>query len=57
MLFLKMADEPSRKAQKEIQAPAKWRWRIVGLIDQEQWSSLSADVKGEACEGLLPKNA
>ena len=48
MLFLKVADEPSRRAQKEIQAPAKWRWRIVGLIDQEQWSSLSADVKGDA---------
>lgn len=27
------------------------------LIDEEQWSSLSADVKGDAYEGLLQKNA
>ncbi len=27
------------------------------LIDKEQWSSLSADVKGDAYEGLLQKNA
>jgi len=30
---------------------------IVDLIDKEQWSSLSADVKGDAYEGLLQKNA
>jgi type I restriction enzyme M protein len=29
----------------------------VDLIDKEQWSSLSADVKGDAYEGLLQKNA
>jgi type I restriction enzyme M protein len=29
----------------------------VDLIDREQWSSLSADVKGDAYEGLLQKNA
>jgi type I restriction enzyme M protein len=46
-----------RKAQNKIQDPAKLRRLIVDLIDQEQWSSLSADVKGDAYEGLLQKNA
>jgi type I restriction enzyme M protein len=46
-----------RKAQNKIQDPAKLRWLIVDLIDKEQWSSLSADVKGDAYEGLLQKNA
>ena len=27
------------------------------LIDKEQWTSLEADVKGDAYEGLLEKNA
>ncbi len=30
---------------------------IVDLIDKEEWSSLGADVKGDAYEGLLQKNA
>ena len=30
---------------------------IVDLIDKEQWTSLSADVKGDAYEGLLERNA
>ncbi len=42
-----------RKAQNKIQDPAKLRRLIVDLIDKEQWSSLSADVKGDAYEGLL----
>ena len=46
-----------RKAQNKIQNPAKLRRLIVDLIDKEQWSSLSADVKGDAYEGLLQKNA
>ena len=46
-----------RKAQNKIQDPAKLRRLIVELIDKEQWSSLSADVKGDAYEGLLQKNA
>jgi type I restriction enzyme M protein len=45
-----------RKAQNKIQDPAKLRRLIVDLIDKEQWSSLSADVKGDY-EGLLQKNA
>jgi len=46
-----------RKAQNKIQDPAKLRRLIVDLIDKEQWSSLSTDVKGDAYEGLLQKNA
>ncbi|MDL1871872.1 SAM-dependent DNA methyltransferase [Deltaproteobacteria bacterium PRO3] len=45
------------KAQNKIQDPAKLRRLIVDLIDKENWSSLSADVKGDAYEGLLEKNA
>lgn len=46
-----------KKAQNKIQDPAKLRRLIVDLIDKEQWSSLDADVKGDAYEGLLQKNA
>lgn len=45
-----------RKAQNKIQDPAKLRRLIVDLIDREQWSSLSADVKGDAYEGLLKRH-
>src|SRR6202008_63456 len=30
---------------------------IADLIDKESWSTLDADVKGDAYEGLLAKNA
>lgn len=46
-----------RKAQNRIQDPAKLRKLIVELIDKENWLSLEADVKGDAYEGLLEKNA
>jgi len=46
-----------RKAQNRIQDPAKLRRLIVDLIDKEQWMTLDADVKGDAYEGLLEKNA
>ena len=46
-----------RKAQSKIQDPAKLRRLIVDLIDREQWMTLDADVKGDAYEGLLEKNA
>jgi len=46
-----------RKAQNKIQDPAKLRRLIADLIDREQWTSLDADVKGDAYEGLLAKNA
>ena len=46
-----------RKAQNKIQDPAKLERLIKELIDREQWMSLDADVKGDAYEGLLEKNA
>src|SRR3989344_3246240 len=46
-----------RKAQNKIQDPAKLRRLIVELINKENWLSLEADVKGDAYEGLLEKNA
>lgn len=46
-----------RKAQNKIQDPAKLSRLISDLINKEQWTSLEADVKGDAYEGLLEKNA
>ena len=46
-----------RKAQNKIQDPAKLRRLVVDLIDRERWMLLDADVKGDAYEGLLEKNA
>ncbi len=46
-----------RKAQNRIQDPAKLRRLIADLIDREEWMTLDADVKGDAYEGLLQKNA
>lgn len=46
-----------RKAQNKIQDPAKLRKLIVELIDKENWLSLETDIKGDAYEGLLEKNA
>lgn len=46
-----------RKAQNKVQDPAKLRRLIADLIDKEQWMTLDADVKGDAYEGLLQKNA
>src|SRR2546428_264159 len=46
-----------RKSQNKIQDPAKLRRLIVDLIDREEWTALDADVKGDAYEGLLEKNA
>lgn len=46
-----------RKAQNKIQDPAKLRRLIVELINKESWLSLEADVKGDAYEGLLERNA
>jgi hypothetical protein len=45
------------KAQNKIQDPAKLRQLIVELIGKESWLSMSADVKGDAYEGLLERNA
>jgi len=45
------------KSQNKFQDPAKLRRLIADLIDKENWSMMSADVKGDAYEGLLEKNA
>jgi len=45
------------KSQNKFQDPAKLRRLVVDLIDKEQWVSMSADLKGDAYEGLLEKNA
>ena len=46
-----------RKAQNKIQDPAKLKRLVSDLIDNEQWMTLDVDVKGDAYEGLLEKNA
>lgn len=46
-----------RNAKNKIKDPAKLRLLIVDLIGQTAWSNLSSDVKGDAYEGLLEKNA
>ena len=45
------------KSQNKIQDPAKLRQLIVELIGKETWLSLTSDVKGDAYEGLLERNA
>jgi type I restriction enzyme M protein len=44
------------KAQNKIQDPAKL-YRIVQMINSENWAILGVDVKGTIYEGLLEKNA
>ena len=44
------------KAQNKIQDPAKL-YRLIEMIDEVQWVSMGADVKGDIYEGLLEKNA
>lgn len=46
-----------RKAQNRIKDPAKLQRLIKDLIGNEQWMILGADVKGDAYEGLLERNA
>jgi type I restriction enzyme M protein len=46
-----------RKAQNKIQDPAKLTMLVKELIGPESWLELGADVKGDAYEGLLEKNA
>src|SRR3989475_10273647 len=53
----------SREAQDNNQDAHRWRGLIVNPIDThgpgpaDAWSAMSADVKGDAYEGLLQKNA
>ncbi|HTC69105.1 MAG TPA: class I SAM-dependent DNA methyltransferase [Acidothermaceae bacterium] len=44
-----------QKATNKVQQPAVLRRLIVDLIGNEDWSSLDADVKGDAYEGLIAK--
>jgi type I restriction enzyme M protein len=44
-------------AKNKIRDPAKLRLLIVDLIGQMEWTGLSDDLKGDAYEGLLEKNA
>lgn len=44
------------KSQNKIQDPSKLA-RIIKMIDEQEWSLLDVDVKGEIYEGLLEKNA
>jgi type I restriction enzyme M protein len=44
------------KAQNKIQDPAKLL-RLIDMIDEAQWVTMGADVKGDIYEGLLEKNA
>jgi type I restriction enzyme M protein len=44
-------------ARNKIADPAKLRLLVADLIGQTKWADLSDDVKGDAYEGLLEKNA
>ncbi len=46
-----------RKSQNKIQDPAKLRQLIIELIGKEDWLSMTSDVKGDAYEALLERNA
>lgn len=46
-----------RNARNKIKDPKKLRFLVVDLIGRLQWTELAADVKGDAYEGLLEKNA
>ena len=45
-----------RKSQNRIQTPANLQ-RLIHLINAENWSRMTADIKGTIYEGLLQKNA
>ncbi|WPB86925.1 class I SAM-dependent DNA methyltransferase [Sediminicoccus rosea] len=46
-----------RNARNKIRDPAKLRLLVLDLIGTTEWMGLSADLKGDAYEGLLEKNA
>ena len=45
-----------RKAQNKIANPANLE-RVVKMIDDEEWSAMGIDIKGQIYEGLLERNA
>ncbi len=46
-----------RKARNKVQNPAKLELLIKDFIDDHEWLSLDADLKGDAYEGLIEKTA
>jgi len=46
-----------RKARNRIQNPAKLEQLVKEFIDQHEWMSYDADLKGDAYEGLVEKTA
>ena len=44
------------KSQNKIQDPAKLS-RLIAMVDETEWVTIGADVKGDIYEGLLEKNA
>ena len=44
------------KSQSQIKNPAIL-FKVIDMIDKEQWSTMGADIKGDIYEGLLEKNA
>jgi len=44
------------KSQNKIQDPAKL-YKIIDMVNKENWSMFGADLKGKIYEGLLEKNA
>ena len=44
------------KSQNKIQDPAKLSL-VISMINEQKWSSMGADIKGQIYEGLLEKNA
>lgn len=44
------------KSQNKIQDPAKL-YRLIDLVDDTEWVTMGADIKGDIYEGLLEKNA
>ncbi|MCQ3811865.1 MAG: type I restriction-modification system subunit M [Acidimicrobiia bacterium] len=46
-----------RKARNRVQNPAKLEQLIKEFIDQHEWMSYDADLKGDAYEGLIEKTA
>jgi len=44
------------KSQNKIQDPAKL-YRLIDMVNETQWVTMGADVKGDIYEGLLERNA
>ena len=46
-----------RKARNRIQSPAKLEQIIKDFVDDHEWLSLDADLKGDAYEGMIERTA